>query len=156
MKINGKSVKIFDILLRAAAILAVFGVSFGAITQRGREVWRAPQEINSLKNDVKRRDSIIVKQNYAIHDLEDAQEMFYQLLRLMTDDHDTEKWKIVIEGDIEYSVDIRSTSEGIELAFVDNMNMVYRAYIDYADVNQRKYILRHHNGGNKATYIEPQ
>jgi len=156
MKINGKSVKIFDILLRAAAILAVFGVSFGAITQRGREVWRAPQEVKLLKNDVRKRDSIIVKQNYAIHDLEDAQEMFFGLLRLMTDDHDTLKWKIVIEGDIEYPVDIRSTAEGVELAFVEKMNMIYRAYIDYADATRRKYILRHHNGGQKATYIEPQ
>ena len=155
MKITGKDiwkgVKWF-----AGALLLCTGMSFAVFLNQIKAVWNAPKEITRIESDIYRRDSIIVQQAYEIHDLRDAQEMFYQMLRLMTDDHDTQRWKIIVEGSIEYPVDIRSTAEGIELAFVDKLNMVYRAYIDYADVTQRKYILRHHNGGQKGTYIEKQ
>ena len=155
MKITGKDiwkgVKWF-----AGALLLCTGMSFAVFLNQIKAVWNAPKEIAILKDDIYKRDSIIIKQAYEIHDLQDAQEMFYQVFRLMTDDHDTIRWKIMVEGDIEYPVDIRSTAEDVELAFVDLINIIYRAYIDEADIMKRKYLLRHHNGGQKGTYIEKQ
>lgn len=153
LKLNNTAKTILTI---SALVVALTGVSLATWLKHGKEVWNSPDEIVKMKSDIYRRDSIIVRQHHEIHDLQDAQEMFFQLLRLMTDDDNTQRWKISIEGDKEYTVDIRNTAEGVELAFVSILNTVYPVYIDHADAEQRKYIIRHHNGQNHSTYLELQ
>ncbi|GAG60198.1 unnamed protein product [marine sediment metagenome] len=154
MKIDLKNTAT-QIILAGTLITMVFGVSFASVLNRGRAVWEGPQ-INARQDTIiAKQNAVIIKLRHDSHWIEHAQEMNFQLLRLMTDDRDTRRYKITIENSgIEYNVDVRETAERVKLAFVDKLDIVYPIYIDHAD--GRMYIIFHNidDNENQNIYLE--
>ena len=76
--------------------------------------------------------------------------MNWQFARLMTDDDDKYDWYYVDDDGILCDVDIRSTAEDIELAFMFGCFIIYPVYNSSAD--DRKYIIVDDTRGKNQNY----
>ena len=90
-----------------------------------------------------------------IHDLQHAQEFTWDLMRLMTDNHDsTRLLKVTDAQGVSHEVDIRHNAEMVELAFVFDYFVVFQVRKD--NVDNRKFILVHdyESGETEKYFIE--
>lgn len=132
----------------STVLVLIFGISFATALKRFRNIIDAPSNIIELQKS----DSI---QHLILHDLEHANEYTWDLLRLMTDNHDsTILWKVTDQQGVIHRVDIRETAEGVKLAFVFDYFVVFQIRID--NVDSRLFINVHdqHTGETERYYIE--
>lgn len=146
MKFNVKNIANYAASI-SAILVVLFGVSLASTIGRFRQVWKIPE------ND-REQDSIIYILKEEIRHAEHIQEMTYEFARLMTDNNDKDDWFVVGEGGEKMDVDIRNTAEGVELAFIRKLFIIYPVYYDSAD-DGRKYIVMHeHNSDDRpSTYL---
>ncbi len=153
MKVDLKNT--YTKLTIVVGILAIFGVSIRTVIHQTKDVWKSPEVNASQDTMIAKQNVVITRLSREVHFLEHVNEMSFQLLRLMTDDRDTRRYKIVIESSgAEYKVDVRETAERVELAFVEKLNIVYPIYIDHAD--GRMYVIFHdiNENENQNVYLE--
>jgi len=119
-----------------------FGVSLATTVENVRDVFTVPQKLNQiLANDSVMFDFM----EYSDH----GHEMMWEMFRMMTDDDDTLQWYYVTEKGIAFDLDIRSTAEDVELAFVFKSHAIFPIFMSPAD--NRKYIIR--QNGDKESYM---
>lgn len=139
----------------AAIIIAITGVSLATWLKHGKEIWRAPY-VNAVQDSViSKQTMIIMRLHSKVNFHEHAQEMNFQLFRLMTNDMNTDRYKVTVESQgTEYEIDVRTFIDS-KLAFIYKLNIVYPIYTDPAD--GRYYIIFHdfNKNGNLALYLEP-
>jgi hypothetical protein len=126
-------------------LMLVFGVSLTKTIGGFKAVFQAPAEIEKLFKS----DSVF---QVFLKESDHHHEMVWEMFRVMTDDDDTLEWYYVTEEGAAFDVDIRSTAEDVEFAFVYRTHEIFPVFISTAD--NRKYIVRH-NGENKEymTYL---
>ena len=134
--------KMWTKILSTAAILATLTGTFtisGGIRWVGRELG-THEEL----------DHIAVLKDQT-QDLIDYQEMSWEVFRLLTDDDDSLAWQYVDDMGQAFDVDIRSTAEDVELAFIFQTHMMYPVY--YSPADRKKYIMVHdHHSGHVQNY----
>ena len=111
-------------------------------------MFSAPIDILMLQHS----DSVM---DHEIHDLIHAQEFTWDLLRLMTDNHDSSLiYRVTDDNNITHDVDIRETAEGVELAFVFDYFVVFQ--IRHNNADNRRFINVHNydTGETDKYYIE--
>jgi hypothetical protein len=129
-------------------IVLIFGISLATVFKKIKKIIDSPEQIYILTYN----DSI---QEHDIHDLIHAQEFTWDLLRLMTDNHDsTIIRQITDENGVDHDVDVRETAEGVQLAFVFDYFVVFQIRKDNSD--HRQFILVHdyQTGENEKYFIE--
>jgi hypothetical protein len=125
--------EIAGVISMVAIILGAVGMSIGSLSSRIKAIYHAPERIEAISDTLQ-------EVHMDVHMMQHAQEMEWELLRLMTDDDDSLLYIITV-GENEYYVDIRATAEDVELAFVKDMYIVYPVY--YSPADNRKYIILH-------------
>ena len=132
----------------STVLILIFGLSLATVLKKAKGIIHAPAKINTLIV----LDSI---QEREIHDLQHAQEFTWDLMRLMTDNHDSTTLLTVtdIQGE-KHDVDIRHNAEMVELAFVFDYFVVFQ--VRRENVDNRRYILVHdyESGETEKYYIE--
>lgn len=128
-------------------LVIVFGISFASVIQRAKSIVEAPGNIDSMIVKLDRNINIIKQFEDKLEALGDYQEMSWELMRLMTDDDDTINWYYADEKGKVFNVDIRSTAEDVELAFIFKEYMIYPIYHSHAD--NRLYIIVHDHTSDK-------
>ncbi len=132
----------------STVLILLFGVSLVTVFKKATIIVKYPEHRRELMNN----DSIM---DHEIHDLIHAQEFTWDLLRLMTDNHDsTILRKVTDNNSIDHDVDIRTTAEGVELAFVFDYFVVFQIRKD--NVDNRRFILVHdyESGETEKYFIE--
>jgi len=132
----------------STVIILLFGVSLVTVFKKARIIFEYPEH----KRELVAQDSIL---DHHIHDLIHANEYTWDLLRLMTDNLDSNVIRIVTDDNgIDHDVDIRETAEGVQLAFVFDYFVVFQIRRNPAD--QRMFINVHdyETGENQTYYIK--
>ena len=131
----------------STVIILLFGVSLATVFKKATVIIKYPEHRRELLVN----DSIM---DHAIHDLIHSQEFTWDLLRLMTDNHDSTILRTVTDQNgIDHDVDIRETAEGVQLAFVFDYFVVFQIRRD--NVDNRQFILVHdyETGETEKYYI---
>ena len=132
----------------STVLVLLFGLSLATVFKKIKVAINAPQQINTLIA----LDSIMDRE---IHDLQHAQEFTWDLMRLMTDNHDSSILLHVTDAQgVIHDVDIRHNAEMVELAFVFDYYVVFQVRED--NVDHRKFILVHdyESGETDKYFIE--
>ena len=127
-------------------LLIFFGVNLATSVNSVKSVFRIPSKMENMH-------SIDSQLLYHVHELEHANELMWELARLMTDDPDQIIYAITYKDGVPYTIDIRQTAEGVELAFMFKKYIVYPLHYSAAD--RRKYIVIHdyHSGTSENYYL---
>ena len=112
--------------------LALFGISGGFLTGNIQGMWKAPAEIEILKEKV----AFLEEEN---KHLEHFKESMWEFAKDMTDNEDLVNWMIGHHGR-EYPVDVRNNNENTEFGFVDYMYMIYKLNYDRDSI---KHLMLH-------------
>jgi hypothetical protein len=132
----------------STVLILLFGVSLVTVFKKAKVIVQYPEHRRELIIN----DSVM---DHAIHDLIHAQEFTWDLMRLMTDNHDSSKLFTVVDaqGD-SHEVDIRHNAEMVELAFVFDYFVVFQ--VRRENVDNRRYILVHdyETGETEKYFIE--
>ena len=146
-KVRNKTITLKDVATTLTAISTIlvlfFGISLTAAIGNIREVLKTPEKIDILLEN----DSIIYDH---IRHADYSHEMVWELFRIMTDDRDTCRWFYADENGIAKNVDIRSTAEYVELAFVFEGHEIYPVFDSPSEID-RKYIIR--RNGQREQYM---
>lgn len=120
-----------------------FGISLATVREKVVDIVKVPPIVKELETRL-----IILEE--MIHPMIDVHEMDWELMRLMTDNTDsTDLYEFADDVGNAYDVDIRETAEGVRLAFVFKMYIVYPMGID---TNGRLFIMLHHSD-KQNTYL---
>ena len=122
----------------STAIMLIFGVSLTTTIGGFRALMEAPKQIKGLHQT----DSLF---NDFLQHSDHHHEMVWEMFRVMTDDDDTLQWYYTTVEGAAFDVDIRSTAEDIEFAFIFRTNEIFPVFSSTAD--NRKYIVRHNGDG---------
>ena len=119
-------------------LMLIFGVSLTTTIGGFKAVLEAPKKIENLY----KTDSLF---HEFLRHSDFHHEMVWEMFRVMTDDDDTLTWYYVTEIGTTFDVDIRSTAEDVEFAFIFKTNEIFPVFSSTAD--NRKYIVRHNGDG---------
>lgn len=132
----------------STVLILIFGVSLVTVFKKARIIFEYPVH----KQELVAKDSIMEHQ---IHDLQHANEFTWDLLRLMTDNHDsTIIRQITDENGIDHDVDIRTTAEGVQLAFVFDYFVVFQIRFNPADNRMFINVHDYETGENEKYYLK--
>lgn len=126
----------------SALMVVFFGVSLATTVENVKDIFKAPvllQEISTNQQEIYN----FVKQS------ESKDEMMWEMFRMMTDDDDTLSWIYTTDDGVPFDIDIRSTAEDHEFAFVFKTHEIYPVFTNPAD--RRKYIIR--QNGDDEEYL---
>lgn len=128
-------------------LVLLTGVSLATISTNVRNTFKLPEKFALT-------DSVVHHLDHDVHQLVHSNQMMWELARLMTDNIDTLVYIIAGSDGIAHEVDVRSTAEGVELAFIHDMNIVYP--VRYSPADNRKYIILHdiELGENQNIYLK--
>ena len=124
----------------STALMLIFGVSLTSTIGGFRAMLDAPKQIKTLYQT----DSLF---HEFLRHSDHHHEMVWEMFRVMTDDDDTLQWYYVTVEGTSFDVDIRSTAEDVEFAFIFKTNEIFPVFSSTAD--NRKYIVRHNGSGQE-------
>jgi len=127
-----------------AALTLFTGITAGVLRERLVSLW----QLSGMKDDIEKTD-------FSVHQQEHNDEMFFHFARNMTDNDNTIRYHIELDGgQIIHEVDIRNTNEGYEMAFVYGLWRIYPVHYDAADSTRLTIKLHDYTvGEEKATLL---